>query len=416
MSKIKTSQADAEILARFIPVENCTEDDLIVLIDHAWVDEVKSGHVLARANESDDWDYFLIEGALKLVASDGKEMIIQDGSPTANTAIARLQPRRYTISAVTPVKYMRVEAALLKNLNVVASGVSVEESDAIPEESDNPLYVDINSDLMNDRLAIPSIPEVALKAKKLIEEADIAIEELGKLINADPSLSAKLIKSANGVLYHGQPAVETSARAILRLGLNTTKHLIMAFVLRNVFEDNIRDPLLIKQAKRLWLHSVEVAAVSMALAQVTPGIDAEEAMLAGLVHDIGELVILTYAEKYPEIAANKTLLKSIIHQFKGEIGGAVLKRWNFPEALATAAREAEVWEREGAEKADYADVVIVAQLHCYIGTPVMERLPNMVSLPAFGKLAGGNLSPEVSHNILEEAKDLIRETKQLLAA
>lgn len=404
------------MLAQFIPVENCTEDDLIVLTDHAWIDEVKSGHTLARANESDGWDYFLIEGALKLVAGDGKEMIIQDGSPAAHTAIARLQPRRYTITAVTPVKYMRVEAALLKNLNIGQSGVSVEESDGIPEESDNPLSAEINDDLLNDQLAIPSIPEVALKAKRLIDETDVAIEELAKLINVEPTLSAKLIKSANGVLYHGQPTVETSARAILRLGLNTTKHLILAFVLRNVFEERIREPMLIKQAKRLWMHSVEVAAVSMALAQVTPGMDAEEAMLAGLVHDIGELVILTYAEKYPEMAANKKLLKSIIRQYKGEIGGAVLKHWNFPEALATAAREAEAWERDSGEKADYGDVVLIAQLHCYIGTPMMENLPSMVELPAFSKLAGGNLSPEISHNILEEAKDLIRETQQLLVA
>lgn len=414
MSKVKSSQADAEMLSRFIPVENCTEDDLIVLTDHAWIDEAPSGYVLAKANESDGWDYFLIEGALKLVANDGKELVIQDDSAAAKNAIGRLQPRRYTITAITPVKYLRVEAVLLKNLNVSAAGLSVEESEGIPQESNNPLYEEINYDLMQDQLNIPSIPEVALKAKKLIEETDVAIDELGKLINVDPTLSAKLIKSANGVLYHGQPTVETSARAILRLGLNTTKNLIMAFVLRNVFEEKIRDPQLIKRAKRLWIHSVEVASVSMALAQVTPRMNAEEAMLAGLVHDIGELVILTYAEKHPEIAADNNLLMGIIKQFKGEIGGAVLKRWNFPDALATAAMEAEVWDRPGSEKAEYADVVVIAQLHCLIGNPMMEELPNMVDLPAFGKLAGGDLSPEVSRNILDEAKDLIRETQQLL--
>ena len=404
------------MLARFIPIEDCSEDDLIVLTDRSWIDEAGSGHILARAGESDGWDYFLIDGSLKLVATDGKESIVDSGSPAAQTAIARLQPRRYTLTALTPVKFMRVEADLLKNLNVGKSGLSVEESEGIPEESGNPLYVEINNDLLHDHLAIPSIPEVALKAKTLIEETDVAVDELAKLINVDPSLSAKLIKAANGVLYYGQPTVETSQRAIMRLGLTTTKHLIMAFVMRNLFEEKIRNPNLVKQAKHLWKHSVQVAAVSKALAAVTPGLNVDEAMLAGLVHDIGELVILSYAEKYPDLCVNQLLLQGIVGQFKGEIGGAVLKRWNFPDALVTAAREAELWQRQGGEKADYCDVVLIAQLHCMIGKQPMGGMPNMVELPAFGKLAGGNLSPEVSRNILEEAKDLIRETQQLLTS
>jgi putative nucleotidyltransferase with HDIG domain len=416
MKNIKTAQADAELLGRFIPVDACTEEDLIVLTDHAWVEEVAVGHVLARAGESDGWDYFLIQGTLKLVASDGKEMTIEDNSPTAKTAIARLQPRRYTISALTPVKYLRVQAALLTNLSSNKSGFSVEESSGIPEEKDNPLYLEINDDLINNQLSIPSMPEVAVKARRLIENEDVAVEELARLIGTDPSLSAKLIKAANGVLYHGQPTVETSARAIMRLGLKTTKHLILAFVLRNVFNEKIRDPHLVKMTKKLWNHSVQVAAVSMALARVTPGMDAEEAMVAGLVHDIGELVILSYAEKYPELVTDQDKLRAVIEQFKGDLGAAVLRQWNFPDALVTAAREAELWQRGGAERADYADVVLVAQVHCFIGTPKMKSLPSMMDMPAFAKLAGGQLSPEVSRKILDAAKDLIRETQQLLAA
>ena len=101
--------------------------------------------------------------------------------------------------------------------------------------TDNPLYTEIYDDLINDKLVVPSMPEVALKIRHLVEDNDIPVSELARALSTDPAISAKLIKSANGALYHGQPAVDTCARAISRLGLNTTKHLVVSFVLRNLF-------------------------------------------------------------------------------------------------------------------------------------------------------------------------------------
>lgn len=278
---------------------------------------------------------------------------------------------------------------------------------------DNPLFTEIYDDLINDRLLLPSMPEVALKIRHLVEDNDIPVPQLAKVLNTDPAISAKLIKSANGALYHGQPAVDTCARAISRLGLNTTKHLVVSFVMRNLFHEKIHTDLLKERARNLWHHSVEVASISMALAYATPGFDAEEALLAGLLHDIGELVILTYAESYPDLIVDSDALDGVIKQLKAEIGAVILREWQFPEAFVEAAFGAEEWTRDSGEKPDYCDIVLAAQLLSFIGTPKMENFPDLDDIPAFSKLAGGNLTREVSMKILDAAEEQILETKQL---
>lgn len=415
MTKLKSEQATPELLEQFIPFSECSTEERIVLADHSRVETVKRGHVLARAGETDDWDYYLLEGTLKLTAEDGKESFVMGGSRTARSPVAHLRPRRYSLSSMTPVSYLKVEAAMLKNLSFSGreEGMVVEESEAFDAANDNPLYAEIHDDLVHDRLTVPSMPEVAVKIRRMIEHENASVPMLAKVIQADPAVSAKLIKSANGSLYHGYPPVETCARAISRLGMNTTKHLVVSFVLRNLFQEKITTELLNHYARDLWNHSVEVAAISMALANVTPGLDGDEALLAGLLHDIGELVILSYADNYPQFGKESASLQAVISQLKGEIGAAILREWQFPEELNTVAAESEQWARNPAAKPDYCDVVLVAHLHSYFGTPKMADLPGLAEVPAFGKLADGNLTPEVSMLVLDEAKEMIQETKQL---
>jgi HD-like signal output (HDOD) protein len=399
-----------------VPFDECSEEELIVLADHSWLDSAGSGHVLARAGETDNWDYYLIEGTLRLVAEDGKEIFLMGGSRTARSPVAHLQPRQYTLSALTPIKYLRVDTGLLKNLSFsgLAESVYVEKEFEVGDLDENPLYAEIHADLVTDRLVIPSMPEVAIKIRRMVEEEAAPLQAVAKLINADPAISAKIVKSANGSLYHGQPPVANSVQAIARLGLNTTKHLVVSFVLRNLFQEKITTELLNHCVRDLWSHSVEVAAISMALANVTPGLDSEEALLVGLLHDIGELVILSYADNYPEISADPVALKNVIMQLKAAIGGAVLRQWQFADAFVTAASNAEDWMRDSEAGPDYCDLVTVAHLHSYFGTAKMDGLPNLAEVPAFGKLAGGELTPEVSMLVLDEAKERIHETRQLL--
>ncbi|MBN4079126.1 HDOD domain-containing protein [Beggiatoa alba] len=418
--KVKSTQATIEHFTGFNPFGECSEEQLIVLASNALLDNIPRGYILARSGESDGWDYYLIEGTLKLVAEDGKERFIMAGSDTARSPVARLQPRRYTLSAMTSVKLLRVSTILLQNFPFSGleknSGVDVEEDIKESEDiSGNPLFNEIQADLQADRLVVPSMPDVALNIRRMIESDDVSLQKVAQLINTDLAISAKIVKTANGSLYHGMPRVDTCARAIARLGLNTTKHLVISFVLRNLFQEKITHEILKDCMQELWNHSVEIAATSMALANITPGIEAEEALLIGLLHDIGELVILTYADSYPDICADSASLQTVVTQLKAEIGAAILRDWQFPEAFIITAANAENWMRESEAGPDYCDVVLVAHLHSYIGTKEMKGIPSLDEVPAFGKLADGNLTPEVSMQVLDDSKEMLQEIKQLLS-
>ncbi|NOX76415.1 MAG: HDOD domain-containing protein [Gammaproteobacteria bacterium] len=414
MSAVTKIQAEPALLAGFSSFNECSAEQLTLLADHAWLHEAPRGHVLMELNRSDGWDYYLLKGTMKLVAGDGAEQFIMGSNRGTRVP---LQPRRYAISAMTPVKYLRVETALLGNLifGGLDGGLIIDAPEGDEQVSDSPLYAEIYDDLLHDRLVVPSMPEVALKVRRMIEKDDAPIPELARAIHSDPAISAKLIKAANGALYHGQPKVESCARAVARLGLGTTKHLVVSIVLGNLFQEKIKTDLLNDMARELWVHSVEVGVISMMLARVTPGLDAEEAMLAGLVHDIGELVILSYADNYPDINSDRRTLEAVIARLKGEIGAKIMREWQFPEDFASVARDADDWLRDAAPEPDYCDVVLVAQLHSYLGSPKMDSLPGFSDVPAFGKLANGELSPEDSRQILEQAKEQIHEIKRWLA-
>ena len=410
--------ADPDILSDLVPFDKCSEDELTVLSDHAWIISERKGAVIAKYGTTNEWDYYLLKGTFELESGDGKILTIQAGTDAATHPVAHLQPRMYTIRATTPVQFLRVQKALLASLKYAPSETGqMLVSESTDEGIDkHPLYLEVLSDLRNDKLVLPSLPDVAIKIRQMVDREDTSIEKVANLIQTDLAISAKLMKISNGALYHGMRPVESCQQAITRLGLHTTKNLVVSFVLRNLFNEKIQQPLLTRHAKRLWEHSVEVGAIAQVLAEVTPGINPDEALLVGLLHDIGELVILSYAGKYQDVVADSQSLAHIIDELKGEIGGAVLTEWDFSEAFITAAKEAENWCRDAGPKADYCDVAIVAQLHSFVGTPQMQGLPSLADVPAFHKIAHGELSPKLSVRLLDQAKEQISEVRQLLTS
>jgi HD-like signal output (HDOD) protein len=166
-------------------------------------------------------------------------------------------------------------------------------------------------------------------------------------------------------------------------------------------------PATAKRLQALWQHSVRVAAISHVLGGIGPNLEPERALLAGLLHDIGILPLLTYAEEFPELMADERLLDRILARLRGPMGTAVLKAWSFEEDLLRAALEAENWTRDPAPMPDYADVVLLANLFSEFGSANAARL-DLASLPAFEKFPLGALGPEGGVELLEEAQEQLR--------
>jgi HD-like signal output (HDOD) protein len=280
------------------------------------------------------------------------------------------------------------------------------------DEMENLLSSALLKDLEQDCLVLPSLPDVAIRVGRAMRNETSDARTLAKIIQTDPVITTKLIRAANSPLYAGVAPVDSCSAAVVRLGAKTTHKLVFSFALRQLF--NTRSALLKTQMRQLWEHSVKVSAICYVLAHITRKFNPEHALLAGLLHDIGTVAILSYAERFPDVVNDEVKLNQAIQDMRGLIGSRILKAWDFTEDLVMVTAEAENWLRNGDQPLDYADLVIVAQLHSYIGSPRMPQLPTLDEVPAFRKLGLEGLSPRLSIMILDKAEEKIARAEALL--
>lgn len=276
----------------------------------------------------------------------------------------------------------------------------------------NRLYLDCYRYMQSDKLALPTIPDVSFKIRRAINDKKANNSKIAKVVQIDPSITARLIKISNSPLYRGRRKIESCPEALTRLGLKVSQNIITAFALKGVF--SAKSPIIRRKMHDLWQHSSYVAAISAVFAHKTPGFDPDRAMLAGLIHDIGVVPILAYADKNAEILASPKDLAETIKELKNEIGVQIIRKWDFPTDFEDVINFSEDWYRTGSNEADYTDIVMVSQLHSYIGKIDIKKMPKMDRLPAYKKLVSGNLDADESLNILDIAKDEIEHIRQML--
>lgn len=245
-------------------------------------------------------------------------------------------------------------------------------------------YNEILADLENSTLVLPTLPEVALKVRDVVDNPEATASGLAEIIVTDAALSARLLKVANSALYRSRIPVESVQMAVARLGLIMVKNLVTSLVMEQMFHTTSNR--LKKRLHGLWQHSTEVAAISQILAGKQPGIKTDEAMLAGLIHNIGVLPILMKAENSPELIENPALLDEITTELNPRVGKAILKNWEFSDALVAVVAEHGNLDRDSVDGPDLVDIVQVAILQSNLNTEKALD-PNILSnVPAFKKL------------------------------
>ncbi len=414
-------QLNAEMLKKFRPLDRLSENQRILLSHKAHFSSFKKRKSVLERGTSDHHEYFLLNGKVELEAPDGRTREIEAGTENASAAIAHLQPRQYNVRALTDVEFLVIEQdvlnSLLKEAPVVNEEIDVafEVDDGSTDSSEGTYNVLMNfyHDLKTNNFTLPSLPDVAYRIRQIAEKEETSAEDIAKVVNADPAMAVKLIKSCNSPLYRGFNDVTSCRDSVIRLGIQTTQQLVTVFAMRELFRS--KKPELKKAMAELWSHSREVASIAYVLAELTPGLNKDHAMLAGLIHDVGAIPVITYAENFPDLYADETALKEAIDELRGEIGCTILEHWGFPQDLIEVVSKAEEWTFDsGSDVAGYTDIIIVAQMHALIGCPKRNDLPPFNQVPAFRKLANGGLTPERSLKVMVEARHKIEEIQQVL--
>ncbi|WP_148861817.1 HDOD domain-containing protein [Marinobacter fonticola] len=406
-------------LREFQPLGRLTDEQLILLSSRAEKRKFGPGQRVIERGVKDGLEYFLLDGEIKLEAVDGRTTTILAGSDKARHPVARLQPRMYTVTAATSGEFLIVAQDVLNQLlrSAPVTENDVEET-AVGGGDDgseaHDLLMEFYADLRSNKLALPSVSDVAWKVRRATDRDDSTAEQIAQVIAADPSISAKLVRACNSPLYRGFSDVRTVRESVVRLGTRTTRQLVTVFSMREVFKS--QRPELQGAMDRLWRQSREVAALCWVLADAATNLDPEEALLAGLLHDLGAIPVIVHAEHHVEIFADRQLLDRVIDELKPDIGAALLERWEFPASFVTAARHAEDWMYQPPqEELQLVDVVILAQLHAMIRDRQGSELPRFETVPAYRRLGELELSASRSLEILNQAQERIDEVQKLLS-
>ncbi len=219
----------------------------------------------------------------------------------------------------------------------------------------------IVDDLENDRLPLPTLPEVAIRVRETADDENASINDVAKIIETDAALSARIVQVGNSALYRGINPAETVQAAAMRMGLDTVRTLATSLVMKQLFQAT--HPVIDYYLRRAWKQSTDVAAISAMIAKTSTTLEADSALLAGLTHSIGLSPILVKAESDPALLKDTAALERLLFQLYPTVGARILESWGFSDALIKVPAEHLNIERNGDNgKPDYVDIVQVALL------------------------------------------------------
>ncbi|WP_022961004.1 HDOD domain-containing protein [Halopseudomonas pelagia] len=255
-----------------------------------------------------------------------------------------------------------------------------------------------------DQLVLPTLPEVALRVREAAEDPDVNIAHLVREISNDAALSARLIKVVNSPLLRTRQEITDLSMAVNRMGITYTANLAIGLAMAQMFQAT--SDIIDRKMREVWTRSTEVAGISHVLCRHYTKLKPDQATLAGLVHQIGVLPILSYAEDHDQLLADPSSLDLVIERIHPMIGDRILEAWDFPVPLRHVPTQHLDFKRNS-PSVDYADIVQVAMLQSLSSDHPLAQM-DWNSIPAFAKLG-------ISQDGEGEEEDLSAEMEAAMA-
>ncbi len=413
-AKVLKQDLALEVLKKFVPLRELDEPSLAAL-PHASL-LYKKGSVIFALGQQCECVYYLLEGSVQLHPDGDSSYEIVTGDALSSLPLNSGIRCGASATAVGDVWILQIFVDLnrLWSNKSRESCANIELIDIhLPDEiSGNRFFHSFAQAYREEKLVLPTLPDIAFKLKDAMRK-EISVDEVVKIIHIDPPIVAKLIQVANSPLYDTGMPVSNCHEAISRIGLDATRNLVMSISLKQLF--NCKDRNLIKNMQALWKNSLYVSSLSFVLAQECGGVKPEDAMLAGLITDIGAIPLLNFAEQFPDEYRSFEELESSLPFLRAPVGSLVLHTLGFSEQLTQIPRQAENWFYDSGPKMTLEDIVILAKLHSYFGSGKTRGLPYINSIPAYGKLEKGTLNPDFSLKVLRQAQNRVNAAMYMLS-
>lgn len=262
--------------------------------------------------------------------------------------------------------------------------------------------------IKDNTITLPTLPEVALRIRDAVEREESTAVKIAEMVATDAALSARLLQVANSPLYRGRVTIDSIQMAVTRLGTKLIRNLVTSLAMKQIFQAT--SDTMDSQLHAAWEESVQVAAISRALSKQVPNLQPEQAMLAGLVHNIGCLPVLVMSEDFPELIDDGIKLRHMVDNISPFIGETILTEWGFPDSMTKIPKNYQNLKYDSGTEADYVDLVIVAKLQTLPPDHFMAK-SDWSQIPSFAKIG---LEPEIEVISIDGVAEEIEEVQGML--
>ena len=258
-------------------------------------------------------------------------------------------------------------------------------------------------DLKDGRFELPAFPDAVLRVQRALQSTVTDAGDIVSILGSDPGLAANVLRIANSAAFRPASGEVTDLRtAVSRLGFNMMRTVAVEFAMRQLRRGK-HSPAALAEIEQTWRNSLRVASICYVLAKHYTAINADEALLAGLLHGIGRLYVVMRAEERTDVTADE--IREIADSWQATIGKAILQSWGLPEPLQHAVEHQDDvdCERDGASEiairaagaASLTDILIAAKI---LNTKARAAEAN--SIPAMRWL--GAMTTENPASVLDE--------------
>ena len=212
-------------------------------------------------------------------------------------------------------------------------------------QAENPVTPKRLDDLVRQVRDLPALPASVIRVIQLTDDPKAGLSDVARALASDQGLAARVLRLANSAFYGSARRIGTVSEAVVILGMRTTRNLTMATSCQEMLEREVQGYFLPRGA--LWRHSLACAAAAQNLATRAHFRGVEEAFVAGLLHDIGKVIMSAYLKEefvqvLRRVAQGAVTFSDAEREALGfdhaEAGARLLERWNLPSSLVSAVR------------------------------------------------------------------------------
>ena len=395
-------------LRQLAPFDEMPAEYGIIAAPHAKLVKLEGGQQLMRRGQLDTNDYYLLKGEVTIEDTYCNRKVLMGGTAESLQPLPQLRPCAYDVVAIEACLVLLISQDVVKRVREEAPerDVAIEDDVSLDITQTREFFADFKEELHANRVRLPSLRDEAGYLHNRVAKGVSDEELIDRIIAMDPAIAAKIMKAANSSLYGAGEPVKSLRQAVERIDADTVRELVACFSVRDVYSA-MPDPVRKRMTAALYAAQ-HVSVLAQLVAEMSEGLDPEQARLAGLMHNIGVLPIFSYAMANPAYSIKPELIDRALGRLTIDVGTMIAEKWHFDPAVKAVVDNYENWSYAGGDAPDIVDCVVAARYLHTLSAEGPRGLPRPGDIPALAKFGAAGLDFDVSRAVMDRAKELLR--------